>query len=136
MVIECPSLDACHRENEGLIAQLLLMNLQFGKIERSETGIEMEIEMEVELFDITRLAITQSSELLGIAKEKFDLKAQFVEASNHNSGEQHCQYFPLRLVHNPHLLQQALYNFHSAIDPVLDFVNQHLKRSMGFLVYF
>ena len=54
MVVECPSLDACHGKDEGLIAQLLLLNLQFGKIEGGETGIEVE----VEFFEIAGLAIT------------------------------------------------------------------------------
>ena len=76
MVIECPSLDSCHRENKGLMAHLLLLHLQFGKIKSGETGIEME----VELVALARLAITQPGELLGIAKQEFDLKAQFVEA--------------------------------------------------------
>jgi hypothetical protein len=38
--------------------------------------------MKVKFFDITGLTITQAGILLGIAENKFDLKAQFVETIN------------------------------------------------------
>ncbi len=67
MVIECPSLDTCHREDKGCSFCGLLTSFQLGKIESGETGIEMA----VELFDRPRLAITESRKLFGIAEEKF-----------------------------------------------------------------
>ena len=71
MVVERPSFETCHRKDRGLLASIRLSGSEFGKVEGSKTGIEME----VQLFDIAGLAIPQSSELLGITKDEFDLKA-------------------------------------------------------------
>jgi len=74
MVIEGTSLHTCHREDQWRVLLMLLLCLDFGEIKRSETGIEMKLQLDA----VTGLAIRQSGKLLGIAKQKFNLKAQRV----------------------------------------------------------
>ena len=72
--------------------RLLSISIELGNIQGSETDIKVksagqkilsgELYMKVQLFDITGLTITQSAKLFSITEDKFDLKAQFVEAIN------------------------------------------------------
>ena len=73
-VVECPSFDTRHRKDKGLFAKVGLIDPESGKVEGCKTGIEME----VQLFDLSRLAITQTRQLLGIAGDKFYLKPELV----------------------------------------------------------
>ena len=74
MLIEGTSLHPRHRENQRRTCLMLLQCFDFGKVEGRETGIEMELQLDA----VAGLAIGQSSQLLGVSKQKFNLKAQRV----------------------------------------------------------
>ena len=73
--------------------------LQFSKIEGTEAGVEVKIEC----FGGSRLAIFESCELLAIPKQKFNLKAQMVQihhrfrAQVEICGKQHDKFRLIRL---------------------------------------
>lgn len=71
MLIEGATFDRCHREDKRLVAWMLTLRVEFSKIQSAQAGIEME----VELFDISCLAIFKPSELFGIPKDELSLFA-------------------------------------------------------------
>ena len=75
MLIESPTLEAGHGKRLVAVATLM-MRFELGKGHGTQTGIEVEIEFGFG----AGLAIAQSGELFGVAKEKFDLETRFVIA--------------------------------------------------------
>ena len=73
---ERPPFDTRHREDKGRVTRIMLLCLDSGKVEGGEGGMEVE----VQFGDISRLAILQARELLGISEDKLDLKPQWVES--------------------------------------------------------
>ncbi|WP_231947940.1 hypothetical protein [Phormidesmis priestleyi] len=73
---EGPPFDIIHREHKGRVARVVLLSLDSSKVEGGEGGMEMKVQFRY----VTRLAVLQPRELLGISEDKFDLKPQLVES--------------------------------------------------------
>ena len=75
---EGTAFDACHREHNRVLTLVLVMRVELRQIESGKTSIEMKVQLQ----EIAGLTITQPRKLLGIAEEKFNLEAQFIELDN------------------------------------------------------
>lgn len=85
MAVESAALKTGHGERLRQGTASLLLGFEFSQSHGAEAGIEMAMELVL----VTRLAVAQTGELFGIAKQKFDLEAGSIIAKQRQRRE--CQ---------------------------------------------